>query len=937
MIERHWAASAALVCCLAATAWGEDAYYDLAIGDLKWVERQGEPAGAVPAADHPAAAFSDWRRREARVPYVWLEGAGEAFLSPGEETALWTGLEDWKRGGRIAIRVPAGQAPSGRLYLPNADATGMTRFDFAIPADKLASNPEAKRAFYLAEQSHYRRLIDRNIAGAAWFRHQWQSAGAQLGPQPNDAEPRQRNRPAREDDLESTFALFSGGRAVSENLQLDRALQIGAGAPGEVDIDKLEGISVKEIDWRPLIKDLKPDLDPLAGVIPADQHAVFFPSFAALVAVADEINRQGTPLARFIDSRSEDERVKERYEAQLGLPLSLLARLLGGQVIDSVALTGSDPYFFAGTDVALVFEAKQPAVLKPLLLARIAAAVQGQAAVIPVQGEIEGVAYSGFVSPDRKVSSYVAGIGKAVVVTNSTAQLAQLAKVRQGKAAAIAGLDEYKFFRARYPRGEQEESALVFLSDATIRRWCGPRWRIADSRRVRAAGMLAELQAEQLDRLAAGKAAALYVDKPQMSGLGELRLLAGNVHSSTMGSLEFLTPIAELKFDNATSAEAEAYRAWRNQYQSNWRWAFDPIALRLAVKDERLAADLSVMPLIFGSEYRASVEIARGAEIKPGAGDPHDALAHFVTAVNAKSEQLRQWEGLAAGFVRVSLLDWLGESVAWYIDDDPLWRELAVAKSQQEASQFMERNFHRLPIALHCEVTNSAKLVLFMAGVRAFLEQVAPEMTVWETLKHHDQPYVKISLSERGRGQMREIVELNIFYAMWSDGLVVTLNESVLKRALDRQTAREQAQTEGKQPPAPAQPWLGASMAMQFKAEAIAQLGRLGRSDYEQTLQLRSWDNLPILNEWRRRYPDRDPVELHEQYWHTRLVCPGGGKYVWNDEWRTMESTAFGHPGEPKSPDALVAPWQALRGGNLGVTFENEGLRAKAVLDREAP
>jgi hypothetical protein len=111
----------------------------------------------------------------------------------------------------------------------------------------------------------------------------------------------------------------------------------------------------------------------------------------------------------------------------------------------------------------------------------------------------------------------------------------------------------------------------------------------------------------------------------------------------------------------------------------------------------------------------------------------------------------------------------------------------------------------------------------------------------------------------------------------------------------------------------------------------------LSSGDFQHTLQLRSWGNLPILNEWRRRYPGRDPLELHEQYWHTRLVCPGGGKYVWNDEWQTMESTAFGHPGRPKQPQELPAPWQSIIGGNLGVTFEQAGLRAKAVIDRKAP
>ena len=47
--------------------------------------------------------------------------------------------------------------------------------------------------------------------------------------------------------------------------------------------------------------------------------------------------------------------------------------LLGPQVIGSVAVTGSDPYFMSGTDVALVFEASKPDLVKNLLLAQIAA------------------------------------------------------------------------------------------------------------------------------------------------------------------------------------------------------------------------------------------------------------------------------------------------------------------------------------------------------------------------------------------------------------------------------------------------------------------------------------------------------------------------------------------------------------------------------------
>jgi hypothetical protein len=104
------------------------------------------------------------------------------------------------------------------------------------------------------------------------------------------------------------------------------------------------------------------------------------------------------------------------------------------------------------------------------------------------------------------------------------------------------------------------------------------------------------------------------------------------------------------------------------------------------------------------------------------------------------------------------------------------------------------------------------------------------------------------------------------------------------------------------------------------------------RDEYQTRLQLLAWNNLPVLNEWKRLYPDKDPVKLHEALWGTRLFCPGGGTYAWNDKWHTMESTVFGHPGEPRAGSAN--PLSALIAGNLGVSFENQGLSAKAVLDR---
>ena len=105
-----------------------------------------------------------------------------------------------------------------------------------------------------------------------------------------------------------------------------------------------------------------------------------------------------------------------------------------------------------------------------------------------------------------------------------------------------------------------------------------------------------------------------------------------------------------------------------------------------------------------------------------------------------------------------------------------------------------------------------------------------------------------------------------------------------------------------------------------------------GSEQYQHQMQKLAWNNLPILNEWRARFPNTDPVALHEQWWQRRLICPGGGEYRWNDEFQTMESTVYGHPAEPKVGPPLPAALANLKRANFGVTFEEEGLRARAEL-----
>jgi hypothetical protein len=925
-----------LTAALGLSGWAQanDLYYDIPVGDLKLIE------GRLPERKGNA----NWRyaqRFQEMEPRAGVDGPGEAYVTgPGTQGDYWSLFGNPQGNVRpanhVLIRAPEGDEVQGRLIFPRSDASGMELLKFVVPAS--AARPEAKQAFYRAKLAHFDYLRGRDIPGGAWFRHQARLARLELKMSTDDPQALRNPRAVGRGDLAGTYDLFTGGRAISENLQLDRTLPRRGANETPVKIDTLPGITINEIDWKPLIKDAQPELDPLAKCLPGDQHVVFFPSFQAALAVADETKQHDTPVLRLAQPRSEDAGVVQRYQNQLGLPLSTLARLLGPSLVKSVALTGSDPSFPLGTDIAVLLETPQPAVLGNLLLGRIALATGHVRTAKAVRGTIDGLSYQGFASPDRAVSSYVAQLDGAVVVANSTYQLKQIAAVRGGEVKSLAELPEYTFFRTRYRRAAADESAFVFLSDPTIRRWCGPKWRIADSRRTCARAVLAELQSSQLDALVRRKVepGIIHTDLPILDG-GDLRLTPEGVVSSVYGTLNFMTPIAEMPLEEVTRTEADAYQAWRDGYQRNWNWAFDPIGLRISLAKQKMGADLTIMPLIMATQYTQFTEISQGAKFDPTAGDPHKDLAHFILALNHKSPLFRIGESYAANMGQAISLGWVGPSISIYADEDPFWDEFAKVKEDQVQS-FMSKNIGRVPVAARIDATNPLKLAAFLATARTFVEQTAPGLTRWESLKYKDQGYVRIS-PVKGQGTVpQEVENLAIYYTSVGGALTVTLSERVLHSAIDRVLARQSTDSANKAKPAaaPAYSWLGSNVALHVDSRILEVVNAIERQQYQQRMQVQCWDSLPVLNQWKGLYPDRDPVAVHRQVWGVTLLCPGGGKYVWNETYRTMESTVYGHPGEPKDGPLAPPVLSGFASGNFGLTLENQGLRARVELRRPA-
>jgi hypothetical protein len=927
----------------------DDVYYHMPIKELTLTEGKW-PDTTAQASDHVS-----WQTHQLQwdfgCPYAIGNRDEEiyVYVSNDRGNLFWDTSSENFDDIKIAIRAPSGGSPAGKLFIPIASGTDDVGLTFNVTDPPLDQTVKRKE-FLRAKEQHYQRLLEMDIPGAAWFRHQMRQAryahsgGEDETDMAGNIARRRRGR--RRGDLEDTFDLFSGGRAISENLQLDRELRVVKSGEATISVDEIEGITIAEFDWQQQIQGLDPRKDFLAGSIPADQYGLFFPSFEAMARVVDEAKSNGTPILRLLESRSEDALSHQQFEQQLCVSLDALTRLIGPKLVSGVVLTGSDPYLRTGTDIAVLFESEDVKALSTLIKVRQAAGAAGFADAKPANGSIAGVSYTGVKTPDRRVCSYLAVVDRIVILSNSLYQLEQVIKTNAGQVKAITALESFTFFRDRYQLGDKNEAALLIVPDAAIRKWCGPRWRIVASRRTRTAAVLAELQARYLDHRAAGEILQGPVElKSPPTGLGELRHTADGLFSSVYGTLNFLTPIAELDCAKVSQTEHDAYVRFRDNYQRQWRQFFDPIAVRFNVLPDRLGLDMTVMPLIADSEYREWISVTGDGHITSKAGDPHaEALAQVVFSVDIDAPSVQRWGNMAMVMlpgVDNNALSWIGQWLTVYVDEDPLWSELQKVvseKGQRGAEDFMENQFHRLPIALQVDVANGFKLTGFLVALRGIIEQTAPDMTVWENFKHNDRTYVKISPSASIRADMGDseaFQELAVYYAATPSRFILTLNEPLLKRALDRLASAKQTPAESQTDNLEPGPWLGQSVAAHVKESALGMLQTMYSENLVATCRRRSWSNLPILNEWRRRYGKQQPVDFHQQYWQTRLVCPGDGKYLWNEKYQTMESTVFGHPGQPAKDPQMGRVWFNFMAAKFGLTFENNGLRTRGELKRK--
>ena len=843
------------------------------------------------------------------------EAAWNASVANGEALTEGTGA-----GRVLLVRLPAPAELRGVLavYVDDDPFKPAQRVAFTVPLAKLQAAPDAVAAFRTAkrefcaiqlgaEGSRSSQVLPEgaDLGTRAWWSLQRTRAGAA-----GEAAVPNGNR--RDRELDETIDLFTGITALRENLQFDRTLRIRGEGESNVLITDLPQLEVKEVPWERMPgAESKFELDALAERLPGDQHAVLFPSFTAMSGGLARVDSLLAGPLQAVSGRSDDAGSMQRYQHQLGLELTELSKRFGAQIVDQVAMTGSDPFLRTGTDVAVLLRAKQPELLAAFLTAKVEAMIKAGATAI--QGSAGTLAWRGAKRDDRSVSCYLLIDGEVAVVANSLVQIEAYAAVRAGTRPALSAAPEYAYFRRRYHTGD-DELALAVVPDAALRRWCSAHWRIGDSRRMRAATVLAALQAEWI----ADGAKPGWQPVTPPTELGALSAGSEGLRSAVYGSLAFLTPVSELVIDRVTNDEAEAYRRFHDQYQRAWRDYLDPLAVHLTGSaDGRLGVDLSILPLIIDSDYRRMLEFAGEATLEAGAGDPHPALLQLAVALDRDSGPLgevnrdagRTLGGLASPF------GWVGQTASIYADADPFWDEVAAIPEMHDRMEFLQANLSRLPLGINVAVADPFRLAAFLTALRAMATQSAPGLMEWGTRTWKEVDYVIITPAARaGLGLGKDT---HLYYLPAPEGLTVTCSEAVMQRAIERLVA---ARAAGAVKPAP---WPGSHLALAADPAALRMAASLaGESGVQGWMQRRAWANLAILNEWRRRFPGEDPVAVHQRLWGVRLTSPAGGTYVWNERWLSMESSVFGLPAEPKAGAELPSGLDGIARITAGLSFE---------------
>jgi hypothetical protein len=615
---------------------------------------------------------------------------------------------------------------------------------------------------------------------------------------------------------ERMYALTTGASALEESLALRRSL-LSREDRGErtVPVSSLPGITIAEHPWKKMLAGKEPRSEPLAELVPHDNYYFTLHSPETYLPAVTLLEQWGGSVLGPITIQERDHRVRARYEKQLCLPDADLIRALNPRLIRGIAVTGSDLYFQAGTDVTVLFEASDVGLLLrafDLFLDRVRAE-QGEA-LRERKGNHRGVEVRSFVTPHREVSLHRAIVGNVIVCSNSPVAVRRVIDVARGKRESLADSLDFQYMRTIFVRDKEREDGFAFLPDAFIRRLVGPATRIKAKRRLEALAALTEAShaalfvAQETGKLPANRGqllrgAELEPDQLRDAEGQRVRWDGRRAFSPTYNTLAFATPLVELPIDRVTREEDRAYRAFRRGYLNLWRRFFDPVGIRFTLAPGQVKVDTYILPLLANSQYNSLRNPAGNIPTAYRLADlPASSMAQFLFAAwGSEPREKRMWWGSLHLDGELDLEAWVKLQIRreldpWYVGGKeygrlfwqlPLTLASGPHKDVEAYAKSQSEWWHNTPLSAGPSKSSRYRgVTIHRAPVKEdyYFKQLVPliDLVVQDS---PDNVFIQLL-----NAMPRKVAPRAIYQASVGDFYYLAFNKRALKRRIDSALAR---------------------------------------------------------------------------------------------------------------------------------------------------
>jgi hypothetical protein len=802
------------------------------------------------------------------------------------------------------------------------------------------------------------------------------------------------NRFDRREDVD-LFSLTSGALAVQESLQLDTlnpASLVEAPADRTVPVGDLKGPSVESHPWKKMLDGKHSEVSNLSESVPADFYFIESRSLNTLIDTLSSgdlwqrhiVVQSGMPATAVP--------VQERTQKQLGLEIKEWMRLGYDEVVNRVAVTGSDLYINEGSDITILFSLKQPAAFHTAADAMLAAAKASPGATTSNEKYREADVQH-IETPDGVVDVFSADPQPDLHIrSNSKAAIRRVLDVILGgspDAVSLGSTEEFRYIRTLMPLDAPEEGLFVYLSDPFIRRILGPQVKLAERRRLvglsqlRTLGYAAALfetnygrPAKSVEELVSAKCAPAGFTSgeiiPPFGGKFSLDPDGVTARCGVLGTAASPTPILELPIDKVSQPEADQYRQFLDRYETYWRTYFDPIAVRIQVTPERYRAETIVLPLINSSIYQGLVEATGGpvADLESLPVPPSNIGSLSVHLDKTKLDDdtrktIRMTTAMAAGDgpqppnVERLLIEGLGDTVSFNVcDSDPLldmnltqFGAMAMrwGGADDMVSIGMLVTSLTSPVYLAIPVHNESVVDQFLAELDRYAVAALREQRgrLWE----FNGDYSLIDHPQDGRSATR-VVSLSLGPITWR--FYLARIGKGLYLASRRAIIDELAAAQGQPAEEPLTKSTPAHAMLRFRPEHWRKILPTYQLGWVSSARQRTLDNAALISPFLRTYlathadsgRDEELVQgvqkIAEQVHGVQFLLPDGGEFQLSADRTSIVHSRFGdglvpHQPDKPSPDGdLQKALSEFKGLSAQLTFLEDGLHAVVTIDRKA-